>query len=202
MFEYRSKTVFNNVPEIIKILFMLAITILAFVFNSFQSLGILLLLVFILLIMTRYRFKEFTKLFFALLPFIILTMVALSILFSKESKLLFFISVVVMRIFVIFLNFALFTRITDMFAVARLLKRMKMPRTVYIAIYSLLRFLPELEYEYIEIKNMQRLRGIRLRNGLIKYLKAHFLPMIYVLLDRADELSIALYLREKNGKSL
>ena len=171
MFEYRSKTVFNNVPEIIKILFMLAITILAFVFNSFQSLGILLLLVFILLIMTRYRFKEFTKLFFALLPFIILTMVALSILFSKESKLLFFISVVVMRIFVIFLNFALFTRITDMFAVARLLKRMKMPRTVYIAIYSLLRFLPELEYEYIEIKNMQRLRGIRLRNGLIKYLK-------------------------------
>lgn len=77
------------------------------------------------------------------------------------------------------------------------MKKIKVPKVLYLSFYIILRFFPELEREYIEIKDIQKCRGITLRKGFFRFIKAYTLPIIFVLLERAEEISIALYLKKK-----
>jgi len=106
-----------------------------------------------------------------------------------------------LRIFIVFLVFSFFTRTTDLISVYKLLVRIRLPKFIVIPFYIVLRFLPELEKSYVEIRQIQGLRGIRPQRPFL-YLKSIFVPVISVILDRSEELSIAFYLKDGENNDI
>jgi len=153
------------------------------------------LLVFVLslLLVSGLSVKSLLKLVCALLPFIILTSAVMFLLFEKTDLLI----RVLLRILLLFANFSLFASTTDLFLVVRLLQQLRLPNWLYLPVYIVFRFLPELEKDFMNIRHIQKTRGITPKNGIFTFLKGHFVPVIIMLLERGEELSIAFYLKEK-----
>jgi energy-coupling factor transporter transmembrane protein EcfT len=121
--------------------------------------GSLLALVVILLLVAGY--KEFHKLLLALAPFIIVMNLAfLYFMSAYRANVWEAVLLIDLRILLIFFSFAFFAFTTDLVAVVKLLKRMGLPEAVYLPFYVVLRFLPELERDHQEIRQLQKLKGI------------------------------------------
>ena len=104
-----------------------------------------------------------------------------------------------LRMTVVFFSAAVFSTVTDPFDILKLLRRLKIPEAVSLPVYIVLRFLPEIERQFEDIKAIQRLKGATWKNpGLL--IARHLIPLTFVVLERANELSIAYYLRRKNGR--
>jgi len=196
MFIYKGNQVFRNVPELIKLAIMLTIVIAALAIKEIVPLIILSIIVIVLLIIIR--FDGYLKLIGSLAPVIILTNIMFGFLGKQIiDNLVEFLVVIDLRFLLIFFAFAFFTTTTDLFSVIKLMKKARIPKPIYLSFYIMLRFLPEIEKSFAEIMHVQKIRGITIRQP-IRYVKSIFLPIIYTLFERSDELNIALYLKEKD----
>lgn len=198
MFQYSNRTVFSRAPEGLKILMLAVFSILAISLTNVIWQAGLLFIVLTLLLVAGY--KEFHKLLLALAPFILVMNLAFLYFMSAyranvwEAMLL-----IDLRILLIFFSFAFFSFTTDLVAVVKLMKKAGLPEAIYLPFYVVLRFLPELERDHQEVRQLQKLKGITLRQPR-EYFKSLFLPLVYVVFDRADELSVAYYLKNKKEK--
>lgn len=200
MFAYRNRTVFSRIPEIVKIIIVFALFIGAFLTDSNIILLHMFLIVLILLLIVDLSIIK--KIITVFVPLMLVSSGMLYLFFFKTIDKSFILRAE-LRILVVFMAFAFLSSTTDLFSILRFLRKLHLPRTIYLSFYIILRFLPELEAEYNEVNEIQKSRGITIKKyGLFKYLKSYFLPVIYTMLQRADELSIAVYLREKKGKEI
>lgn len=196
MFRYKDdKTIFHRIPIGYKSLLGLAILAAAFLTRDLRVLGGLLALNLIFLVVARYR--NFLKIGWMI--FLMMGLPVLLLYYFIRPPLL-VLEVVVLRVFIAFTLMALMTSTTDVMSILRLMKRLRFPRSIYLSIYIMLRFLPEVEYEYRELRDILKIRGIRFRvlkaGTWLPYLRSFFVPLVVMLLNRAEEIAIAVYLRE------
>ncbi|MFH1591369.1 MAG: energy-coupling factor transporter transmembrane component T [archaeon] len=96
-----------------------------------------------------------------------------------------------------------YVTITDLYSLLRLLMRLRLPFQFSLSIYLVLRFLPEIQREYMLVRDAQRLQGVewswRGWASIKESMQTFLLPLFSLMLNRAGELSVALYLREKDG---
>ncbi|MBU0758617.1 MAG: energy-coupling factor transporter transmembrane protein EcfT [Nanoarchaeota archaeon] len=200
MFFYKSRSIFSVVPEGIKTVVMLLLVVLAFSLQSPVLLANALGITLFLLLVSQYSIKDFLKLTIYIgsvlsIYYIIFYLFFYSINTGYFVRILAF----TLRIYTVFFTFAWYTYTTDLFSILKTLKKLNLPEQIYLSFYIVLRFLPELEYEYNEIRTIQKSRGIYFWKDPMLFIKAHFVPLIQTVIERADELSIAFYLREKNN---
>lgn len=198
MFQYSSKSFFSGWPEQLKVLLLFVFTFLAFFLNSAELQLALFLALFLFLLAAGYG--DFRKLYTAILPFLIVSNITI-LLFMLEivSNPIVFALVVSLRVLNMFQAIAFFVFTTDLFAVMKLLKKLRVPEFIFLPLYVLLRFLPEIERDLLEIAAVQKVRGISPKKPLL-YLKAVFVPLFLSSLEKAEQISIAYYLRKKREK--
>ncbi len=202
MFEYRGGTIFRHIPEVMKFFITLAILVTSFSARRIWVLGVVLAVTVILVIMAEFSLKDFKRFFFGMIPLIIISNIFFFFMLrGVYADVIELIIKLDLRLFIVFLAFSFFTRTTDLISVYRLLKFLRFPKFIVIPFYIVLRFLPELEKSYSEIRQIQELRGITPKRPFL-YLKSIFVPVISVILDRAEELSIAFYLQAEENKDI
>ena len=198
MFQYSGKSFFSSIREEAKIFFFLASILSAFLFNSIDLQLMLSFLTLSFLLGSGFRnFKQFLY----LLPF--LAIADLSFWFFLQNTGLDLVQIIVVsniRIFNLLMASSFFSFSTDIFALLKLMKRVKLPEFIYLPVYVLFRFLPEIERDLLEIKSIQKLRGISPKKPLL-YFKSILLPLLYTLFQKSDELAVAYYLRKKCGRA-
>ncbi len=196
MFQYSGKSLFSKVREETKIFFLLAS--IAAAFSLKNPVALLLLLSFLVAFLAIGKYRDFFKLFAGLAPFLLLADLGFLLFLSDTGLDLVQLTLTAnLRILCVFTATAFFTFSTDVFAFLKLLKKIRLPETIYLPAYVLFRFLPEIEHDLAEIMAIQRLRGITKRKPLL-FLKSVMLPLLFTSLQRADELAIAYYLRKKS----
>jgi energy-coupling factor transport system permease protein len=202
MFEYRGGTIFKNIPEVIKFLITIAIAITSFMSRRIWVLALVLAVTIVLVIMAEFSFSDFKRFLFGMIPLIFISNIFFFFMLrGVYPDVIGLIIKLDLRLFIVFLAFSFFTRTTDLISVYRMLKFLRLPRFIVIPFYIVLRFLPELEKSYSEIRQIQGLRGITTKRPIV-YLKSIFVPVISVILDRAEELSIAFYLKQEENKDI
>jgi len=195
MFQYSSKSLFSRVREEFKIVFLLIVFAAAFLTTNVMLLLCLFAFLTGLLAVSGYR--DFFKLFAGLLPFLALADIGFLIFLSDTSINILQLTLSSnLRILCLFTATAFFTFSTDVFALLKLLRKMHFPEAVYLPIYVLFRFLPEIEHDLVEIAAIQKLKGITKRKPVL-YLKSVLIPLLFTVLQKADDLAIAYYLRKK-----
>ena len=200
MFQYNNQTIFSGANESIKIVFMLAVSLAAFTIAIIPVQALLVLFLLGLLWAAGYRPKNYFKLIVGLLPFmIVMNLAFLIFLGPHRANIIQDLTVIDLRILLIFFNFAFFSLTTDLIAVVKLMKKLRFPEAIYLATYIVLRFLPELERDFQQVKDLQRLKGITWRTPAL-FVQSLFLPLIYLVFERSDEVAVAYYLREKKLK--
>lgn len=197
MFQYESKTIFSRAPEYTKLVLMLILSTTAIAFYRLDIQLVLFLFSLSLLLISG--FNEFKKLALTLLPALLLINFGIYLFFSQIDPLYFErMLIITLRICAVYFSFAFFLRVTNIFALIKWMRKVGLPETMYLALYIALRFLPEVEQE---MRTVVMAKKARLRNTNPLSLSVSILvPMLYVLFDRADELSIAYYLRKKSGR--
>ena len=197
MFRYESKTLFSGAPEYFKLALMLIISISAVAFYSLSIQLGLFITAFSLLLLSG--FNEFKKLALTILPVLLLINFGMYLFFSQiDPAYLERMLIITLRICAVYFSFAFFLRITNIFALIKWMRNIGLPETLYLALYVALRFLPEVEHEMHAVRAAQKLRNSSVNP--VSASVALLVPMLYVLIDRADELSIAYYLRKKSGR--
>ena len=198
MFQYSSKSLFSPVREETKLFFFLAVSIAAFAFH--RPISLFLLFAFLLVSLALAGFRDFKRLYLGLLPFLLLADASFLIfLWDSGIDLMQLMLSSNFRVLCLFSAMAFFTFSTDIFALLKILKRLRLPESVYLPIYVLFRFLPEMERDLLEIISIQKMRGISKKRPVL-YLRSILLPMLFTSLQRADDLAIAYYLRKKQGR--
>jgi len=198
VFQYSNKSLFSNWPEGLKAIFLLAISIAAFLFTEITPQLVLFTITSLLLAVSGYR--DFLKLFGSLIPFLLLIDFSFYFFFADTALDLNKLVIVSnLRMLSLFSAVAFFTFSTDLFAVVKTMRKMKFPEWIYLPFYVLMRFLPEIERDFIEIRQIQKIRGISPRNP-VRYLQAILLPLLFTVFQKAEDISIAYYLREKREK--
>ncbi len=199
MFQYNSKSFFSRAPESLKIIAFAFFFAMAIVLNSVQAQ--LLLFAALLFLLVIAKFDSF-KSFFGLVPFLLLA--DFSFWFFLQGTGINLVQLVVVsniRVFNLVMATGFFAFSTDAFALAKFFKKLKMPETVSLPVFALFRFLPEIEKDFLEIRDIQKLRGITPKKPL-HYLKSILVPLFITALQKSDELAIAYYLRKKNGREI
>lgn len=195
MFQYSNQTVFSGLPESLKILLLGGFSFLAITLTDIPLQAGLLAFIIGLLLIAGY--KDFRKLVLSLVPFMaVMNLAFFFFLAGFKSNILQEIILIDLRIMLIFSTFAFFAFTTDMVAIVKLMKKLRFPELIYLPFYVVLRFLPELERDFQEVMAVQKLKGITWKQPG-EYFKSLFLPVTYVVFERADELSIAYYLKNK-----
>ncbi len=195
MFQYSGKSLFSQVNESLKVAFFAVSFIAAFVFQNPFHQAVLLAFLIALLFIARYR--DFAKLFGSLIPFLLLADLSFFIFLSDTSLNLVQLTLSSnLRIFSLFAATAFFTFSTDIFALVRLMKRIHLPETLYLSIYILFRFLPELERDLYEIRSIQRIKGISPKQP-VRYVKSVMIPLLFTALQKSDDIAVAYFLRQR-----
>ncbi len=198
MFQYSSKSLFSPVREATKLFFFLAASIAAFVFH--RPLSLFLLFAFLSTVLALAGFRGFKRLYFGLLAFLLLADASFLIFLSDTGLDLVQLTLSSnLRVLCLFSAMTFFTFSTDIFALLKALKVLKIPESVYLPIYVLFRFLPEMEHDLAEIIAIQKMRGVSRKKPML-YLRSILLPLLFTSLQRADDLAIAYYLRKKQGR--
>ncbi len=198
MFQYSSKSLFSRVrPEIMIAFFAVAIAA-AFIFTEPVIQAGLFIGLFLLLFASGFRnFKAFLY----LAPFLAISNIA--IWFFLQGTAIDWQKMIVvsnLRMFSLLMASSFFTFSTDIFELLKLMKRAHFPESIYLPVYILFRFLPEIEKDLHEIIAVQKLRGVS-KKMPFEYIKSIMLPLLYTLFQKSDELAIAYYLRKKQGRA-
>ncbi len=194
MFLYNSKTVFSCWPLTPKLLIAFLLPGLSFLTQ--EPLHQAIMLGFVLLLLVIARYSELPKLLLSLLPFILLTDAVFIFLLPEIPNIFRVVLTANLRIYVVLLSFAFFSYTTDVFSIVKAMKRTRIPETVYLSLYIVLRFLPEMEQDLKEIRELNKLKGVSWKKP-VRFLQAHFLPLLLIIFQRTEELSIAYFLRKK-----
>ncbi len=200
MFQYSGKSLFSKQPEWLKLGIFAAITVLAFLFTEIWQQAFLFLFSLMVLLLSRY--KEVHKLFFGMLPFLLL--VDFSFYFFFWNTTLDLNKLVIasnLRILSILFAATFFVFSTDLYKAAKFMEKKHFPESIYLPFYVMLRFLPELERDLVEIRSIQKTRGITAKKPF-KYLKSILLPLLFTMFEKAEDISIAYYLRKKREKAI
>jgi len=197
VFSYSGKSLFSHIGEETKIFFFAAAIASSFVFT--QPFHQLLLAAALFAILLFSGFRDFRQFLF-ILPFLLLADFAIWFFLQGTSiNVPRIIAVSNLRMFSLLFASAFFTFSTDVFALLKLMKRLRFPEFIYLPVYIMFRFLPEIEKDLLEIQGIQKLRGITPKKPL-EYLKSILLPLLYTLFQKSDEFAIAYYLRKKQGR--
>ncbi len=198
MFQYSSKSLFSRVREETKIAFFVAAIVSAFIFSDPTPQLALALMLLVILIISGFRnFRAFLY----IVPFLVLADCGLWFFLQDTSLDLQKIIVVSnLRMFSLLMASSFFTFSTDVFALLKLMKRLRFPEVVYLPVYIMFRFLPEIERDLLEIRSIQQLRGVSPKQPL-EYTKSLLLPLFYTLFQKADDLAIAYYLRKRQERA-
>ncbi|MBN1940578.1 MAG: energy-coupling factor transporter transmembrane protein EcfT [Candidatus Diapherotrites archaeon] len=200
MFYYSGKSVFSRWPETVKITLLFVFIFLSIVFTTPLQELFLFAVIFALLFSSGFR--GIAKLFLGLLPFLALADIGFLLVLSSTSiDVANLIVVSNLRIFNLFMASAFFSYSTDAFAIVRLMRRLYFPELIYLPVFALFRFLPEIERDFKEIRDIQKTRGISKKQPL-KYVKSILVPLFITVLEKSDELAIAYYLRKKREQSI
>lgn len=195
MFQYDSKSLFSKWPEQLKIAFLIGASAAALLLREFFPQLLLFLPIGAMLLLSGYR--ETHKLLLGLLPFLLLTDLGFYFFLPNQSlDLAKIIAVSNMRFINLFFAIAFFIHTTNLFKVMQLMRRMKLPESIYLPTYVVLRFLPEIEADLRNIIAIQKIRGYGPRHPLL-YFKAIFVPLLLTLFERSDQIAIAYFLRKK-----
>jgi len=198
MFQYSSKSLFSGVSEKIKIGFLVVSLTAGFAFNTVLQQACLLLFLIGLLVLAGYT--GFRRLFLGLIPFLLIADVGFLLFLQGTSLDLLQLTLVSnLRILSLFSSIAFFTFSTDVFSLLKLMKKASLPESIYLPVYVLFRFLPELERDLVEIISIHRIRGISKRQP-VTYLKSILVPVLFTAIQKSDEIAIAYYLRKKRGE--
>lgn len=195
MFQYNGKSLFSKWPEQLKILYLLAASAASLALRDFSPQLLLFLPIAAMLLLSGY--KETHKLLLGLLPFLLLTDLSFYFFLPNQTlNLAEIIAVSNMRFINLFFAIAFFIHTTNLFKVMQLMRRMKMPESIYLPAYVVLRFLPEIETDLRDIIAIQKIRGFR-PNHPLRYFKAIFVPLLLTLFERSDQIAVAYYLRKR-----
>jgi energy-coupling factor transport system permease protein len=199
MFLYSNKSLFSKTSELAKILVLVFFIVLSILANGFISQGILFIALLFLLLISGFRDY---KLFLGLLPFLILADIGFFIFLQGTAiNVPNLIVVSNLRIFNIAMATAFFSFSTDPFALVKLMKKAHFPEIVFLPIFIVFRFLPEVERDFSEIRDIQKIKGISMKKPVL-FIKSLLVPLFITSLEKADELAIAYYLRKKAGREL
>lgn len=199
MFQYSSKTIFSRWPLSVKAAIAFSLMALSFFFRQPAEQAVLFFLVAALLAIAG--FKDFAKIFASILPFLVLSDFAIIFLFPAMPNLAPMLLAANLRVIVLLFSFAFLSFTTDAFAIAKAMRKARLPEAISLSFYIVLRFLPEIEADLGEIISLNKLKGISPKRPFI-FLKATFVPLLLILFQRTDELTIAYYLRKKREKFL
>jgi len=201
VFRYKAESIFSDWNVSLKALISITIIALGFYLNNTLYLLCLFILTCSLMLVAGFRLRELSKLVLMLIPFTALYAVFL-VLMSKQAMIL----ALGLRIPTVIMGFSFFTSTTDVFVLVKLLKKLNAPKQLYLPVYIILRFFPTLEKDYEDIRQIQQIRGFHYcftmlsPKKLFRFLKSYFLPLLYTAFERADELAIAFYLRERRDE--
>ncbi|MBN2067815.1 MAG: hypothetical protein JW744_05085 [Candidatus Diapherotrites archaeon] len=195
MFQYSGRSLFSKVSEKTKVGFLAASLAAAFLFsNVFQQAC---LLAFLAGLLFAAGYRGFRGLFLGIVPFLLLADLGFFLFLQGMGIDLVQLTLVSnLRILNLFSATAFFTFSTDIFSIVKAMKRARMPESAYLPVYVLFRFLPELEKDLAEIILIQRIRGIG-KSRPLTYLRSILVPMLYIAVQKGDEIAIAYYLRKK-----
>lgn len=197
MFQYSSGSLFSHWPAPLKIAIAFAVSIAALAFREPQMQAGVFAFIFSMLLFSGYR--SFPRLFLSLAPVILVTDAAFLLLLSDYVDVWFLLAAANLRILSVFSAFAFLSFTTDLFEIPKLLRRLRFPESLCLAFYTMLRFLPEMEREFREVLHVQRLKGISIKKPL-HFLRGIFVPLVFIILERSDELAIAYHLRQQRPK--
>ena len=179
---------------------MLAVSLAAFSFTFIPAQALLLSFIIGLLAVAGYKLKDYLHVVLGVLPFLIVINLSwLIFLAAYKPNIIEAITIIDLRILIIFFNFAFFSLTTDLIAVVELMKRLRFPEAIYLATYIVLRFLPELERDFQQVQDCQKLKGISWKQPKL-FVQSLFLPLVYLVFERADEVTVAYFLRERKLK--
>jgi len=198
VFQYNNKSLFSGSSEIIKIVLLALFLLLAFLIQNAVQQAFFFIGLFFLLAISRY--KNFFSLFFGILPFLLLA--DFGIWFFLQDSAIDWLNLIVVsniRIYNLLMSAVFFSFSTDAFALVRLFRSFRMPEIIALPVFVLFRFLPEIERDFLEIRGIQKMRGISPKKPLY-FAKSLLIPLFITVLQKADELAIAYYLRKKSGR--
>ncbi|MDD5148766.1 MAG: energy-coupling factor transporter transmembrane component T [Candidatus ainarchaeum sp.] len=198
MFEYGNKSLFSRSSEAMKIIVFVFFLLLAVFLDSVVPQAFVFAVLIVLLLVSGFR--NFKGVFFGLAPFLLLADFGFWFFLSGTPiDLAHLIVVSNLRIFNLVMAAAFFFFSTDVFALVKLMRKLGLPEIVYLPLFALFRFLPELEKDFFEIRDIQKLRKITPAQPA-KYLKSLLVPLFITALQKSDELAIAYHLRKKQGR--
>ncbi len=197
MFAYNGQTFLSRSPHGLKIAGFVGLNLAAFLIRDPVLLALLGCAALLLLLGTRYT--ALPKLAGALGLFLAITDFWFLVFFSATPLDLYSLILLSnLRMSVLFFSTALFVYTTDPYSVISVLKWLRVPESVALSVYVVLRFLPELEKDFNEVVLLQKTRQITWKHPWV-YLKSLLVPLCFIVIDRANELAIAYYLREKRN---
>ncbi|MBN1386183.1 hypothetical protein JW968_04385 [Candidatus Woesearchaeota archaeon] len=199
MYRYKAgKTIFHRLSIEYKLSYMTALLVLVFLTADWVLLTLLMLLHLALLKLSGYRgIIKLAALIFAFL------IIPVGLLYAFIRPDLIIVYNMTARVYVMLSFGALFTTTTDNLQLLALLRRLRVPEPIYIPMYIMLRFLPELEMDYKEIREMQKIKRIRfsLKPGPLKiFMRSLFVPLITIIIERSREIAVILYLKRERKR--
>jgi len=197
MFQYNGEGFFSGSREGLKLAYFLAGSAAAIALADNMLLALLLAVSFAMLFISGYR--EWGKAAIVFGPMLIAINLALVFFIGDVPGFLDRLALSNLRILNLVLLASFFAYTTDVFALCKALEKAGVPEIVRLPVYTMFRFLPEIERDVGEIMAVQRLRGFSPKQP-ISYFKAVFVPVLYTLFERADGVGLAHFLRSKRGK--
>ncbi|MFH1133935.1 MAG: energy-coupling factor transporter transmembrane component T [Nanoarchaeota archaeon] len=193
MFAFDPQARFKNIPFLLRFLCFAALISLAFALQGWQAMLILLGTLLLLALLNRTPVLTLARLFLGMLPFLLISVLSLALIFVKDSGVDFIVGFLA-RILCVILSALLFTQSTDLLELYIFLRSLRLPRTLALAVYLMLRFLPEVENDLLEVRDMQKSRGITLSHP-VAFAKSLLIPLVMLVVVRSQEMAIAHFLK-------
>lgn len=197
MFNYvYGKSIIHKVNGTIKLILLIAISIYIFTVKNYQTLNIIAIITFVLLILSKVSIKHYIKGIQGSIYFVIITFL-INLLFSDVSY-SFMISYRIFIMLILTLILTLTTKSMDIvYAITNLLYPLKLfgvnTKDISLMVGIGISFMPILKQEYITIKQAQLAKGYYPKLGKIKtYCVCIFVPYLTNCFKKVDDMSIVL----------
>ena len=182
--------------NILKFILFLIYVIGIFFVNNYYILGAIIVINILLLLITKINIKKATINILKLLPFILFTSLINLLLVNLESAILISIRlIIVCNISYIFSKTITYLEFSEMIEkIFYPLKIFKInPKDISLIVTIALSFMPILKDELFQIKNVLKVKGIKLTKiNLIKNMNLIFKPFFVSVLQRINEIEMSL----------
>lgn len=212
-------SLFHKIDVRTKILWLISIIVLAFIFTDPLYLGVISLIVFVTALLIKLPFERLKTMFSPLIPIMIFILAFSGLGFDvrvfrnewARSVLVEFAGIslstggvlmgvtFLLRLFIIVLSTSIVTLTTPFEDFVILMRKLKFPYGLILAFLIAVRFIPTLMNEFDNVLSAQQARGLDLeRGGFLQKTKKRIplmIPMLVSGIRRAESLAIALLVR-------